>query len=58
MAEKTINLFGFDLVAPENEKKQISPVPIEMDDGTELPVGGRIGYAYEIDKKYRRCCYR
>lgn len=53
MAEKTINLFGFDLVAPENEKKQISPVPIEMDDGTELPVGGRIGYAYEIDKKYR-----
>ena len=53
MAEKTINLFGFDLVSPENEKKPISPVPIEMDDGTELPVGGRIGYAYEIDKKYR-----
>ena len=53
MAEKTINLFGFDLVTPENEKPQISPIPAEMDDGTELPVGGRVGYTYETDRKYR-----
>tara|TARA_R110002153_G_scaffold29711_9_gene91152 strand:+ start:7196 stop:8815 length:1620 start_codon:yes stop_codon:yes gene_type:complete len=53
MAEKTFNLFGFDLITPENEKKQVSPIPVEMDDGTELPVGGRIGYTYELDKKYR-----
>ena len=53
MAEKRINLFGFELVTPEQEKKQPSPIPMEMDDGTELPVGGRIGYTYEQDAKYR-----
>lgn len=53
MADKRIDLFGFELVTPEKEKKQPSPIPMEMDDGTELPVGGRIGYTYEQDAKYR-----
>ena len=53
MAEKRLDLFGFELVTPESEKKQPSPIPMEMDDGTELPVGGRIGYSYEQHQKAR-----
>ena len=53
MAERKEDLFGFELVSPEKSPKLPSPVPSPLDDGTELPVGGRIGYTYEQDDKAR-----
>jgi len=47
MAEAKEELFGFELVSGDNKRNLSSPVPIAIDDGTELPVGGRIGYTYE-----------
>ena len=50
MAARTEELFGFAL-----ERKKVddggSPVPRQMDDGTDLPVGGIIGHTYEQDFK-------
>ena len=53
MAEQKEDLFGFELVSPEKSPKIPSPVPVQLDDGTDLPVGGRIGYTYEQDDKAR-----
>ena len=53
MAETKEDLFGFELISPEKSPKIPSPVPVQLDDGTDLPVGGRIGYTYEQDDKAR-----
>ena len=53
MAERKEDLFGFELISPEKSPKIPSPVPVQLDDGTDLPVGGRIGYTYEQDDKAR-----
>ena len=53
MADNDNELFGFEIVPPKKEKALASPVPSQLDDGTELPVGGRIGYLYEGDQKAR-----
>ena len=53
MAIQKEELFGFELVQNKNDKPVPSPVPTPMDDGTELPVGGRIGYTYEQYSKAR-----
>ena len=51
MAEK-IELFGFEIVQ-KDKGKETSPIPKPLDDGTELPVGGVVGYTYEQDRKTR-----
>lgn len=51
MADQTEELFGFELVSSDNQKKIQSPIPEPLEDGTELPVGGRIGYSYESYEK-------
>ena len=52
MAEKTEELFGFELVSNKTQEKKLSsPIPKPMDDGTEMAVGGRIGYTYEHYEK-------
>ena len=53
MAKNTEELFGFEIVQPKKDKAPASPVPSQLDDGTELPIGGRIGYLYEGDQKAR-----
>ena len=53
MADNDQELFGFEIVPPKKDKALASPVPSQLDDGTELPVGGRIGYLYEGDQKAR-----
>ena len=53
MAETKEDLFGFELISPEKSPKIPSPVPVQLDDGTDLPVGGRIGSTYEQDDKAR-----
>jgi len=53
MADNDNELFGFEIVPPKKDKALASPVPSQLDDGTELPVGGRIGYLYEGDQKAR-----
>jgi hypothetical protein len=53
MAEAKEELFGFELVSGDKKRDLRSPVPISIDDGTELPVGGRIGYTYEGYEKAR-----
>lgn len=53
MANEREELFGFEIVQPKKDKAVASPVPSQLDDGTELPVGGRIGYIYEGDQKAR-----
>ena len=40
-------LFGFELVQPRRDKSPVSPIPTQLDDGTELPVGGMVGHQYE-----------
>ena len=50
MAERE-ELFGFSVVT--NEKENKSPIPRPMDDGTEMPVGGVVGYTYELYAKAR-----
>lgn len=51
MAETREELFGFELVSSEKDRKLTSPIPKPMDDGTELPVGGRVGYSFESYEK-------
>jgi len=53
MAEQREELFGFELVKSKQEAENRSPVPREMDDGTEMPVGGVTGYTYELYSKAR-----
>ena len=53
MAEQREELFGFELVQAKQDKPTQSPIPYEMDDGTELPVGGVQGYTYELYSKAR-----
>ena len=53
MAIQKEELFGFELVQNKNDKPVPSPIPQPMDDGTDLPVGGRIGYTYEQYSKAR-----
>ena len=53
MAKQTEELFGFSIEPPKKDKTPVSPVPSQLDDGTELPVGGRVGYLYEGDQKER-----
>ena len=53
MAIQKEELFGFELVQNEKDKPTPSPIPQTMDDGTDLPVGGRIGYTYEQHNKAR-----
>ena len=52
MAEQREELFGFELVNKKDPVPQ-SPIPRELDDGTELPVGGYQGYTYELYSKAR-----
>ena len=53
MAIQQEDLFGFELVQDKNEKPEASPIPRPLEDGTDLPVGGRIGYTYEQHTKAR-----
>ena len=53
MAIQKEDLFGFELVQSKNEKPEASPIPRPLEDGTDLPVGGRIGYTYEQHTKAR-----
>ena len=53
MAIQKEELFGFELVQNKDDKPVPSPIPQPMDDGTDLPVGGRIGYTYEQYSKAR-----
>ena len=53
MAKNTEELFGFAIEPQKKDKALASPVPSQLDDGTELPVGGRIGYLYDGDQKSR-----
>lgn len=53
MAVQKEDLFGFELVQNKSDKPQASPIPKPLDDGTDLPVGGRIGYTYEQHTKAR-----
>ncbi len=53
MAIQKEELFGFELVQNKNDKPVPSPIPQQLDDGTDLPVGGRIGYTYEQYSKAR-----
>ena len=53
MAIQKEELFGFELVQNKSDKPVPSPIPQPMDDGTDLPVGGRIGYTYEQYSKAR-----
>jgi hypothetical protein len=53
MAQKTEELFGFSIEPSKKDKAIDSPVPSQLDDGTELPVGARVGYLYEGDQKAR-----
>lgn len=53
MVKQTEELFGFSIVPSKKDKPAVSPVPTQLDDGTELPVGGRVGYMYEGDQKAR-----
>ena len=48
-----IELFGFELSDTKKQKEIPSPIPKELDDGTELPIGGRVGFIYENDQKAR-----
>lgn len=50
MAENN-ELFGFELVTPQADKPVPSPIPPQADDGTDLPVGGRIGYSSDLYAK-------
>ena len=51
MADQRQELFGFEIV--NKEKENYSPIPQQLDDGTELPVGGVVGYVYDQDQKAR-----
>lgn len=53
MAKQTEELFGFSIDVPKKDKPPVSPVPHQLGDGTELPIGGRVGYLYEGDQKAR-----
>ena len=53
MAKNTEELFGFAIEPQKKDKAPASPVPSQLDDGTELPVGGRVGYLYDGDQKAR-----
>ena len=53
MAEQREELFGFELVGKKDSVAAKSPIPRELDDGTELPVGGYQGYTYELYSKAR-----
>ena len=47
-----IELFGFEL-SDSKKNPDPSPIPKELDDGTELPIGTRVGYIYENEQKVR-----
>lgn len=53
MVKQSEELFGFEIVEPKKDKDLASPVPSQLDDGTDLPVGGRVGYLYDGDQKAR-----
>ena len=53
MAEQKEELFGFSIEPKKENKAVASPVPSQLDDGTELPVGGRIGNLYDGYQKSR-----
>ena len=46
-------LFGFELETSKKDQLKKSPIPTQMDDGTDMPVGGVVGSAYEQDLKQR-----
>lgn len=49
---QTEPLFGFE-IAPKKIETSESPVPRQTDDGIEMPVGGVIGYTYDLNQKAR-----
>jgi len=51
MTQQREQLFGFELIQNKKDLPQKSPIPQQMDDGTDLPVGGVVGYAYDLDQK-------
>ena len=53
MVKQSEELFGFEIVEPKKDKDLASPVPSQLDDGTDLPVGGRVSYLYDGDQKAR-----
>ena len=53
MVKQSEELFGFEIVEPKKDKDLASPVPSQLDDGTDLPVGGRVSYLYDGDQKSR-----
>ena len=52
MANQREELFGFSIVE-KGKDESLSPIPRQLDDGTELPVGGVVGHVYEQDQKAR-----
>ena len=49
MVQKREELFGLSLDSKQKDER--SPIPKPLQDGTELPVGGVVGYTYENDQK-------
>lgn len=53
MSEQKYELFGFELEQNKKDQLKKSPIPTQMDDGTDLPVGGVVGYSFDQDQKQR-----
>jgi len=51
MAQQSEELFGFELLG--NNKINPSPVVKQTDEGIEMPVGGAIGYTFDLHQKAR-----
>jgi len=51
MAQRSEELFGFELVGKNTNIP--SPVPKQTDEGIEMPVGGVVGYTYDLHQKAR-----
>ena len=52
MAVNNEPLFGFE-IAPNTKDEIKSPIPRQTDEGIEMPVGGVIGYTYDLYQKAR-----
>jgi hypothetical protein len=52
MATQREALFGFEIAQKKIDTAE-SPVPRQTDEGIEMPVGGVIGYTYDLNQKAR-----
>lgn len=53
LSESVEPLFGFEIVQKDKNVDAQSPIPRQTDDGIEMPVGGVIGYTYDLYTKAR-----